>query len=326
VDVYIPQGITRESIPVVMFSHGLSSRPEDHSEALNHLASYGYVVAATQHIGSDIIYLQEMFEGYHKNIFDVNEFINRPKDISFVIDELERRNLSRFQRKLKLKNVGMSGHSFGGYTTLAIAGATFDLDELQEACDRLYGGLDVSLLLECRALELPKQPYQLRDERVTVAFAGNPVNRYIFGEKGLGDLKIPVLLASGSDDPVAPPALEQVASFTWLNTPNKYWMLVEGQAHVNFTKLDGGIKEALDSTVHLALPSQELISSYVNAISVAFFEVHLTDNKDYQPYLQSSYAEYLSQDEKFRLSFISDQSSDKVKEAIEEFKNKHGGF
>ncbi len=325
-DVYLPQKMSSEHIPVLVFSHGLSSRPEDYSDSLNHLASYGYLVVAPQHIGSDIIYLEEMFEGYHKDIFDVNEFINRPQDISFVIDELERRNQSEFQGKLDLENVGMGGHSFGGYTTLAIAGATLDFDELQEVCDRLYGGLDVSLLLECRALELPRQIYQLRDERVKAVFAANPVNRFIFGQKGLSDIKIPTLLASGSDDPVAPPALEQTASFTWLNTPAKYWVLVEGQAHVNFTKLDGGIKETLDATVHLALPSQTLIASYVDAISVAFFEVHIQNNENYFPYLRSSYAEYLSQNESFKLDFISGASSDKVKKAIEEFKKEYGEF
>ncbi len=326
VDVYVPQGITSETIPVIVFSHGLSSRPEDYSEGLSHLASYGYVIAAPQHIGSDIIYLKEMFEGYNKNIFDVNEFVDRPQDISFVIDELERRNGSEFQSKLDLKNVGMGGHSFGGYTTLAIAGATFDFDYLRKACEHLYGAIDVSLLLECRALELPDQTYQLLDERVTAVFAANPVNRFIFGEKGLRDLKIPVVLVSGSKDPAAPPALEQMASFTWLKTPKKYWMLIEGQAHVNFTKLDGGIQQALDSMVNLALPSQSLIDSYTDAISVAFFEVHMKQNEEYRPYLKSSYAEYLSQNETFKLSFITEASSDKVKEAIKEFKKEHGGF
>ena len=38
-----------------MFSHGLASRPEDYAAGLKHLASYGYVVAAPQHPGSDKI-------------------------------------------------------------------------------------------------------------------------------------------------------------------------------------------------------------------------------------------------------------------------------
>jgi predicted dienelactone hydrolase len=328
VDVFIPQVAADSKIPVIVFSHGLSSRPEDYEQGLQHIASYGYLVIAPQHPGSDIIYLKEMFEGYHRNIFDIQEFINRPKDISFVLDELERRNSTEFNNRLVLDNVGMAGHSFGGYTTLAIAGATIDFDNLKQDCDRLYSGIDISNLLECRALELPRQAYNFRDERVKAVFAANPVNRSIFGKKGLGNVKTPVLLASGSYDPAAPAALEQTASFTFLTVPDKYWMLVEGQAHVNFTKLDAGMQEAIDTTVKFALPKQDLLYSYTFATSVAFFESFIRDNGQnrdrFRPYLQSSYAEYLSQGQEFKLSWISGASSQKLVQIIEDFKAKHG--
>ncbi|WP_330202454.1 alpha/beta hydrolase [Cyanobacterium sp. Dongsha4] len=322
VDVYIPQGL-QGKVPVIIFSHGLSSRPEDYSKNLNHIASHGFLIAAPQHVGSDIIYLQEMFEGLNGNIFDVNDFVNRPLDISFVIDELERRNSKDFQGLLELKNVGVTGHSFGGYTALAIAGATIDFDYLQEACNTPYLGLNLAILLECRALELPRQNYQFRDNRVGAVFAANPVNRYIFGEKGLSEIMIPVMFGSGSDDPATPPAIEQALPFTWLKMEDKYWALIEGQAHVNIDELDGGIKKALDSTIALALPKQDLIAGYVRGISLAFFEIYLNDNQDYAPYLQSSYAQYLSENQDYKLDFITLTSVDKLKDAIERFKEEN---
>lgn len=322
VNVFVPQGVTN-NIPVIVFSHGLGASPDDYDDTLNHLASNGFLVAAPQHIGSDTTYFKEMFEGLNKNIFDRDEFINRPKDLSFVIDELERRNQGEFQGKLNLKNVGVSGHSFGGYTVLAVAGATIDFDYLQQSCDRLYGGLNAAILLQCRALELPREDYNFRDPRVSAVFAGNPVNRFIFGEKGISKITIPIMLGSGSDDPATPPAFEQVVPFTWLNTPNKYWALIEGQAHVNFNEIDGGIKEALDSTLNLTFPPQDLISAYVKGISLAFFEIHLNNNQNYRPYLQSSYAEYLSANNEFKLSFISANSSDKLKAEIEKFRSEN---
>lgn len=324
VDVYTPQTWREGKTPVIVFSHGLASRPEDYDVGLKHLASYGYVVVAPQHPGSDTIYLEEMFQGYHRNIFDVNEFINRPKDISFVLDELQRRNATEFQGRLDLENVGMAGHSFGGYTTLAIAGATIDFENLQRDCDRDYGALDISLLLECRALELPRKDYMFRDKRVTAVFAANPVNRSIFGKQGISKIAIPTFFASGSYDPAAPPALEQAASFTWLTVPDKYWAMVEGQAHVNFTKLDPGISQAISSVGHLTLPTQNVIGNYVDGITVAFFENHITPNKQYRPYLQSSYAEYLSQNQDFKLDVISGASSQKLIDRIQQFRQKHG--
>ncbi|MEB3309178.1 MAG: alpha/beta hydrolase [Snowella sp.] len=322
-DIYIPQSLPAGRIPVIVFSHGLASRPEDYRTGLERLASYGFLIAAPQHPGSDSIWAKETLAGYHKDAFDLDEFINRPKDISFILDELERRNATEFQNRLDLQKVGIGGHSFGGYTALAIAGAEIDFDHLQQDCDRLYSGLNIALLLECQALKLPRKNYNFRDNRVQAVFAANPVNRGIFGQKGLAKIAIPTLLGSGSYDPATPPALEQASSFTWLTTPQKYWAMVEGQAHVNFSELDAGLTQSLESLEHLTLPSQTLITSYATAIEIPFFQLYINKNEQFRPYLQSAYAEYLSQGEEFKLDFISQASSGKLAKIIEDFKRKH---
>lgn len=320
VDIYSPRNPPAAKLPVIVFSHGLASRPEDYSDAIRQLASHGYVVAAPQHPGSDAIWLKEMLRGLHKDIFDINEFSNRPKDISFVIDELERRNAGRFNGKLDLTRVALAGHSFGGYTVLALAGATVDLAYLKEECKRPFGGLNVSILLQCQALRLPpEQLTNLQDSRAAAVFAANPVNRSLFGRKGLGNIKVPVVMASGSYDPATPPALEQAASFTWLTAPDKYWLIVQGQAHVNFTKVDPGIKNAIESVSDITLPSQGLIGNYIKAMALPFFEVYLRKNNTYKPYLRSSYAEYLSKDERFKLFMISERSVPDLADAINSF-------
>jgi predicted dienelactone hydrolase len=322
VDVYIPQTFREGKTPVIIFSHGLASRPEDFAKAIEHIASYGFLVAAPQHPGSDTKYLQGMLAGYYRNIFDGNEFINRPKDISFVIDELERRNANQFQGKLDLTNVGVAGHSFGGYTAIALAGAQIDFENLEKDCNRPYFGINIAILLECRALELPRQVYNFRDERVTAVFAANPVNRSIFGQKGLGKISIPVLLGSGSYDPAANPIFEQAIPFTWLKTPDKYLAMVEGQAHVNFTELDAGIQKTLETVVDITLPNQNLIGDYAGALLVAFFEVYVGRNEKFRPFLLSSYAEYLSQGQKFKLDFITAASADELSQLIEKLRVK----
>jgi predicted dienelactone hydrolase len=312
VDVYSPKTSRPGKTPVIVFSHGLASRPDDFAKALEHLASYGFVIAAPQHIGSDTLYLQGMLAGFNRNIFDRDEFINRPKDISFVIDELERRNDSEFGGRLNLKNVGVAGHSFGGYTAIALAGAEIDFEYLEQDCKRPYFGINIAILLECRALELPRQVYNFRDDRVTAVFAANPVNRSIFGPRGIGKITIPILLGSGSYDPAANPIFEQAVPFTWLKTPNKYLAMVEGQAHVNFTQLDPGIQKTLDSVGALTLPSQNLIGNYAGALLVSFFEVYTAGNDRFRPFLSSEYAEYLSQSEQFKLDLITAASSDEL--------------
>lgn len=316
--LYIPQRWQRQKARVIIFSHGLASRPEDFSRRAEHLASYGYVVAAPQHPGSDLTRLQEMFDGLYRNIFSVDEFINRPLDISFVIDELERRNQSEFEGKLNLQEVGVYGHSFGGYTALAVAGAQIDFENLTKECVGTDWDPNLSLLLQCRALDLPRRAYNFRDERVKAIMAVNPVNSSIFGARGLSKIKIPVLIGAGSYDPATPAIFEQIRSFPWLTTPDKYLVLSEGQAHVDFSVLDAGITQAINSLPNLTLPNPALIDNYDNAMSLAFFEVHLTNNTKYRPYLRSSYANYLSSKEPFKIYLVNASASKPIDRAFDE--------
>jgi predicted dienelactone hydrolase len=323
VDVYKPQKLRSGKTPVVIFSHGLASRPEDFAKRAQHLVSYGYVVAIPQHPGSDTKQAEALLKGYSREIFDLKEFINRPKDISYAIDELERRNQSEFQGQLDLESVGVAGHSFGGYTALAVAGAEINFDNLEKDCKRQFGGLDTSLLLQCRALALPRQTYSFRDRRVSAVFTENPVNSSIFGPAGLSKIEIPVFIAGGNYDPATPFVFEQVRVFPWLTTPNKYLAMSEGQAHVDFSQLDAGVQATIESVGHFTLPSPDLIASYSNAVSLAFFGTYIEKREDYKLYLQSAYAAYLSQDEKFKLSLISAVSSDKLNQSIDSFKRKY---
>ncbi|NEP00527.1 MAG: alpha/beta hydrolase [Symploca sp. SIO2E9] len=323
VELYQPQRWRTGQTPVVIASHGLASTPEHFEEPAQHLASYGYVVALLQHPGSDLTQLQNMLEGYSKEIFRLEEFIDRPLDVSYVLDELERRNQTEFAGRLNLKEVGVIGHSFGGYTALALAGAEINFERLETDCNRVVWDPNLSLLVQCRALELPRKVYNFRDPRVKAAIAINPVNSSIFGPIGLSQIQIPVFLGAGTLDPATPAVLEQMRSFTWLNTPNKHLGLLEGQAHVNFSQLDAGTKAMIDSLPNLKLPPQSLIDDYGNVMMLSFLEVHVATNPEYRPYLHSSYAEYISQ-EPFKFYLISSSSVDELNQAIVEFKAREG--
>lgn len=314
-----PKGQLTQKTPVIVFSHGLASRPEDFVRQAEHWASYGYLVAIPQHPGSDTLQVQNLLAGLSRMVFDTKEFVNRPLDISFVIDELQRRNAGEFQGQLDLDNVGVGGHSFGGYTALAVGGATIDFENLQRDCQRRLAFLNVSLLLQCRALDLPREEYNFRDRRIKAIFAVNPFNWSIFGAKGLAKIEIPTFVAAGTYDPATPAIFEQVRSFPLLNTENKYLALIEGQAHVDFSVLDAGINEAIESIADLTLPAPYVIDSYAHSLSLAFFEVYIRKNPSYKPFLQAAYSQYLSQGQEFRCFLITRASSAVLEQLIEDF-------
>ena len=324
VDVYHPKSVRERPTPVIVMSHGLGSNPEGFSKIGEYLASYGYLVAIPQHIGSGAKQQKAFLRGLSRNIFLTDGFINRPLDLSYVIDELERRNNKEFDGKLILDKVGVFGHSFGGYTALAVAGATIDFEYLEKECALGLGRVNTALLLQCQALDLERQEYNFRDERVVAVVVHNPVNRSIFGPDGLSQIKIPVLMGAGSYDPATPFVFEQLGSFTWLDTPNKYLMLLEGQAHVDVSAIDGGISEAIESVEELTLPEPQLLQQYGYSTLVAFAEVHVSDNEDFLPYLQSSYLDYLSQGQDFKAYLITEDSSDQLVDAIKQFKREEG--
>ena len=324
VNIYKPQQWREGKTPVVIISHGLSSKPEEFEDIAQHLASHGYVVAVPQHIGSDAQQIQSFLRGASRQVFLVDEFINRPLDISYVIDKLELRNLEQFDGKLATNKVGVFGHSFGGYTALAVAGATIDFENLEKECSTLITRINTALRLQCRALKLERKDYNFRDERVVAALGHNPVNRSIFGPQGMGQIQIPVLMGAGSYDPATPFVFEQLSSFTWLNSPNKYLVMQEGQAHVDVSAMDGGISEVIESVEELTVPETQLLSDYTHATILAFSEVYVANNEDFLPFMQSSYLQYLSEGQEFKTYLISRDSSDKLVEAIDQFDREEG--
>jgi predicted dienelactone hydrolase len=83
------------------------------------------VVAVSEHPGSDAKQLQALLSGRADEVTSPREFIDRPLDVKYLLDELTRLSQSEpgFQERLNLQQVGVIGQSFGGYTVLALAGA-----------------------------------------------------------------------------------------------------------------------------------------------------------------------------------------------------------
>jgi len=317
VDIYLPVTIPQSTpntpsppFPLIVISHGVASDRSTFVYLAKHLASYGFAVAALEHPGSNA----ERFEQYFSGLAgppESQEFIDRPLDIKFLLDELQRLEKSDpdLQGKLNFQQVGAIGHSFGGYTVLTLAGAKINFNQLRQDCDSNNSALNVSLVLQCQAIELPPANYQLKDDRIKVVIAINPVNSALLGESGVSQIKAPVMLVTGSQDIFAPAVPEQIRPFTWLSNPNKYLVLIENGTH--FTTIDEPTAENGVLPVPPALlgPDRTAAYSYMNALSVAFLETHLLNRPEYRSYLQPSYAQFISKTP-LNLSILQSLSTD----------------
>jgi len=98
---------------VIVISHGLGSDRTSFEYLATTLASYGFAVAV-EHPGSNAQQLRSLLAGRANEVTEPNEFINRPLDVKYLLDELERRDKSDPSFQLNLQQVGVIGQSLGG--------------------------------------------------------------------------------------------------------------------------------------------------------------------------------------------------------------------
>lgn len=296
-DIYLPadQGQPVTNAPLVVISHGLGGDRSTFAYVAQHLASYGFAVAVPEHPGSDSQRLAALLSGEAKEITEPSELINRPLDVSAVLDKLSdlAQSDSRFRGRIDLQRVGVMGQSYGGYTTLALAGATPDWQGLTQACADT-DSLNLALLLECRALELSRPVPSLRDNRVKAIMAIDPVGASLFGETGMAQINIPTLIMGGSSDTVAPLLLEQIRPFTWLGSDSKYLAVLQNGTHFSTLAQSHGAGFSVDLPPSVIGPNPEIAAGYVEALGLAFFETHVAQNPDYATYLSPAYSQTIS--------------------------------
>lgn len=315
VDVYLPDGVNGQS-SVVIVSHGFGAVKEDFVFLNEHLASHGYVVMAPDHVGSDLSYRENFLGGRLSTLLSPVEFINRPQEISFLIDELERLTQASadWNSRLNLNQIGVIGDSLGGATVLSLAGAEITYGRLQEACNRETLTLNFARYLECRALYLPPKNYNLKDPRIKAAIAAHPLGGGMYGPEGIGKIDIPLLMVSGSADIVAPVVTEQIFPYVWMKTQPKYLALLQQGTHFS-TKPAG--EGAGDVPSFLMGEHRDVGSTYYKAMTTAFLGAYLRGEERYQPYLTATYARAMSTGQPMVVDIIDSLTPEQIEAAYD---------
>ncbi|CDN15883.1 Hypothetical protein, slr1506/slr1944 homolog [Richelia intracellularis] len=313
---------SKTKIPVAVIYHGFSDSRTTFTGLAKFLASHGFAVVLPEHIGINFAQREATLAGRGTQLFRLNEFINRPLDVTFLLNYLEGLNQCDFQGRLNLKQVGIIGHSFGGYTALMLGGATVDFQELKQDCQSIAP--NISLLLQSRALEFIPSSLQrkilsqgLKDPRIQLVITLNPFSSSILGEKGLSKIKVPVVMGNAGYDPATPVLGKQVRAFTWLQTPKKYLVLADGFSHTT------ELTTLLNSLLYPSSTADKL-ENYVTtfqdnarAIMYAFLQVHINGQSQYLPYTQRSYAQFISKPP-FSFSMVSSLTPEVWEKIVEE--------
>ena len=298
-DIYLPITAPSQPRPIIVISHGLNSDRNSYAYLAEHLVSHGFVVVVPEHLGSNTQQLLALLQGRAKEVTDPTEFLDRPLDVSFILDQLEQRAQSDpiFQGRLNFEQVGIVGQSFGGYTALVLAGAPLNLGQLRQDCDtQLDQTFNLSLLLQCQALRLPAQPYALTDPRIRAVVAINPIGSSLLGPESYRQIQVPVMVIAGSADTVAPAVQEQFQPFSWLTQTHKYLLLILNGTHFSTIAPSQTESGVLPDLSDLVGPAPGLARHYLKATSLAFFNTHVADSSQASALLTPKLAATLSQD------------------------------
>jgi predicted dienelactone hydrolase len=256
-----------EPFPLVVFSHGNNGIRFQSFFLTEILASHGFVVVAPDHAGNtaaDLILPGPPFETR-----------DRPLDISLVITRMLEKNADPndpFFETLDGLRIGVMGHSFGGFTTLAMAS----------------GFQDVPPDLRVRAL-VPISP----------AVGG-------LSDEQLASIERPEIVIGGTADVTVPIDPSSVRAFELPSARPRYRIDVVDAGHNSFTNICDFFEVLLGAGVPPGLLefllgsadegcAPELIPideahRVTSLYAVAFFQRHLALDPRYSRYLNPGFA------------------------------------
>ncbi len=187
---------------LIVLSHGTGGTELGHSSLAEALARHGYLVAALRHPGDnwqDRSLLKTSPERF---------FTERPQQASHVITALlgDTEWKDRIATDAKGPRVGAVGHSAGGYTVLALAGARPETARIATHCrdynadDPIFCGLgDAARSATGPTPTLSTTTPSLTDARIRAAVALAPVG-VVFGPQSFAEVRVPVAIYSADKD------------------------------------------------------------------------------------------------------------------------------
>jgi predicted dienelactone hydrolase len=190
---------------LVIFSPGFSANAVWYSTLLEQVASHGFIVLSPEHIE------QDWSESAQATI-------DRPHDITQILDYAEALTKAEgaLAGQIDMEHVAVVGHSFGGYTALASAGAQLDLATFNNRCAALAPddpksflcmpmlGQEATIAARAGLASPPAALWpSLGDPRVTaiIPIAGDA---YLFDQAGLANVTIPMMAIGGTADSGTP--------------------------------------------------------------------------------------------------------------------------
>lgn len=249
--------------PILIFSHGNSSFAEQSYYMTEFFASHGFVVVALNHTGNT-------FKDTQGGI-DLTSGAFRPQDITALLDRLEDWPADDVLKPVLSDKVVLSGHSFGGYTTLASSGSGFDVDYAENYC-----AMTTDDFCEILSADGVADLFRggLGDARIKAAIPQTPGGFLVFQDK-LSEIKVPTMLMTSLLDATLPAVQEGDPIWSAMEGPHMRVDLLRGGhfTYSNMCELFGAA--VLDDGCSDQFLPFPIASQIIDAYSLAFARKHL---------------------------------------------------
>jgi predicted dienelactone hydrolase len=254
--------------PLVMFSHGAGGNGSLYAWFGEYLASHGYIVAMLYH--------------YRANTYDSsalyvrNRLWQRPRDVSLDLTHLLQDKV--WGPRINPQQIGVAGHSQGGFTSLWIGGAMVNPERFLQFQRGWKNNEMVPAYLR-EEMSLDAEPARdVRDDRVKAAFAMAPGDLEGFGMDGPGlrQMKIRAYIIVGASDTTTPP--KENAEFAAKYIPHAKLDVLAGQVnHEIFTnECDQLGRDNYPETCNDAPGvDRAKLHNYIGSVALKFFDTKL---------------------------------------------------
>lgn len=243
--------------PLIVFSHGNGGTRTQNTFWCDYLASHGYVIVSADHTANARVTIIKGKPVLYRNDQRENSAVDRPKDMSFLLDQMTLWNGgadSRFSGKLDLSKPVASGMSFGSMTAIRVA----DVDPRFKAVIAMSGAPEAHTNLTVPSL------YMLGEEDRTIGPKGNARVRDVFA-KHQRDGYLLAIKDGGH------------YSFTDVFKIDK-----------NFGDGVGKGKRGGEGA-EFTYTSMETTYAIINSYSVAFLGLYVRGEREYLPFLQKNH-------------------------------------